>query len=541
MTRLELVWPNKDKFLLVPKDEVGKPVWVDRDHPAASEVRVTDFAATVGEVGEDPFADNLLLTGDSLDVLRILTEVPEYRRVYRGKIKQVYIDPPFNTGQAFAHYDDWLEHATWLSFMRDRLLLIRELLSPDGSVWVHLDDAEHHNMRALLDEVFGRASFVDTVIWQKADSPRNSARWFSNDQDYISVYAKDSSRWLPNRLRRTDEANSIYTNPDHDPRGPWLAGDPYANKPYSKGSYEYSGPTGRVFKPPSGKYWRVAEERLRELDADGRVWWGPKKDARPSIKRYLSDVGDLVPRTLWLSADVGSNRTSNREMKRLFPSGTPFATPKPERLLERIIHIGSNPGDIVLDCFAGSGTTAAVAHKMGRRWVTAEILPETVGSFTRPRLELVVKGEDDGGISTDAAWQGGGGFRAVEVGPSMYVDVPGIGVLLSEEATNGTFSKAVAGQLGYEFQPDAAPLCGVRGRMRLSVLDGTVGDEEVRAIVAALKEGERVEIVGRAALDGAEPLLHSLVKGSRFTKAPRDLLSKTALRMRRLARREVGE
>lgn len=541
MTRLELVWPNKDRFLLVPKDEAGKPVWVDRHHPAASEVRVSDFSGSIGEcVGPDPFADNLIFTGDSLDVLRILAEVPEYRRAYRGKIKQVYIDPPFNTGQAFAHYDDWLEHATWLSFMHDRLLLIRDLLAPDGSVWVHLDDAEHHNMRVLLDEVFGRASFVDTVVWQKADSPRNSARWFSNDQDYISVYAKDPARWLPNRLGRTAEANSIYTNPDQDSRGPWLAGDPYANKPYSKGSFEYTGPTGRVFKPPSGKYWRVAEERLRGLDADGRIWWGPTQDARPSIKRYLSEVGDLVPRTLWLSADVGSNRSSNREMKRLFPSGTPFATPKPERLLERVIHIGSNPGDIVLDCFAGSGTTAAVAHKMGRRWVTAEVLSDTVEAFTRPRLELVVKGEDDGGVSNSTGWEGGGGFRCVEVGPSMYVDVPEIGVLLSPEATNGTFAKAVAGQLGYEFQPGASPFCGVRSRMRLAVLDGVVGHEEVREIVASLNEGECVQIVGRATLDGAETLLISLSKGSRFTKAPRDLLSNSSARMRRRARREVG-
>lgn len=538
MTRLELTWPNKDRFLLVPKDDDGRPLWVDQDHPAAAEVRVSDFTTSTGEVDEtDPYADNLLFTGDSLDVLRILTTVPEYARRYKGKVRLVYIDPPFNTGQAFEHYDDWLEHATWLSFMSARLRLIRELLAPDGSIWVHLDDAEHHHMRVLLDDIFGRASFVDTVVWQKADSPRNSARWFSNDQDYVSVYAKDSARWLPNRLARTEQANSIYTNPDNDPRGPWLAGDPYANKPYSKGKYEFAGPTGRVFAPPSGKYWRVAEERLRELDEDGRIWWGPNGDARPSIKRYLSEVSDLVPRTMWMSADVGSNRTSNREMKRLFPGGTPFSTPKPERLLERIIHIGSNPGDIVLDCFAGSGTTAAVAHKTGRRWVTAEVLPQTVEDFTRPRLELVVKGEDRGGVTSEVGWEGGGGFRCVDIGPSMYVDTP-FGVLLSEEATNGTFAKAVAGQLGYEFQPDATPLCGVQGRMRLAVLDGTVGDEEVRAIVAALGEGERVEIVGRSVLDGAAATLNSVAKGSKITKAPRDLLT-AARRIRRHAEREV--
>ena len=165
--RLELVWPGKDKFLLVPKDETGKPVWVERDHPAASEVRLADFTGVVGDVPEDPYAANLLFTGDSLDVLRILCEVPEYRAIYRGKVKLVYIDPPFNTGQAFEHYDDWMEHSTWLSFMRERLLLIRDLLAPDGSVWIHLDDAEVHRMRCLMDEVFGPGNFISTVIWQK--------------------------------------------------------------------------------------------------------------------------------------------------------------------------------------------------------------------------------------------------------------------------------------------------------------------------------------------------------------------------------------
>ncbi|MGY2873450.1 adenine-specific DNA-methyltransferase [Marmoricola sp. URHA0025 HA25] len=539
MTRLELTWPGKDQFLLVPRDQEGKPVWVDRDHPAAAEVRVSDFVDAVGEVDDaEPHADNLLMIGDSLDALRILSEVPEYRRAYRGKIRLVYIDPPFNTGQAFAHYDDWLEHATWLSFMHERLGLIRELLAPNGSLWVHLDDAEHHHMRVLLDDVFGRAAFVDTVVWQKADSPRNSARWFSNDQDYISVYAKDPSVWRPNRLARTDESNAIYANPDGDARGPWLAGDPFANKPYSKGQYEYTGPTGRVFSPPAGKYWRLSEDRLRELDDDGRVWWGPKGDARPSIKRYLSEVSDLVPRTIWLSSDVGSNRTSNREMKQLFPGLPAFSTPKPERLLERVIHIGSDPGDIVLDCFAGSGTTAAAAHKMGRRWVTSEVLPETVETFTRTRLELVVKGADPGGITEAVSWPGGAGFRVVEIGPSMYVDTP-FGVLLSDAATNGSFSKAVAGQLGYLFQPEAAPLSGVRGRMRLAVLDGVVGTDEVRAVVGALNEGERVEIVGRAILDGSAALLGELSKGSKITKAPRDLLSKAAQRTRRRAAREA--
>jgi adenine-specific DNA-methyltransferase len=534
------MWPNKDRFLLLPKDDDGRPVWVDRSHPAAAEVRVSDFTGSVGDVNDaDPYADNLLFTGDSLDVLRILAEVPEYRRTYRGKLKQVYIDPPFNTGQAFAHYDDWLEHATWLSFMRERLLLTRELLSDTGSVWVHLDDVEQHRMRALLDEVFGAANFVTTVIWQKIHARNNSALHFSADHDFVIVYAKDAAKWRPNRVARTAKSDGDFWNPDDDPRGLWRRSDMTASKAYKDGHYEVTGPHGDVFKPRPGRPWGTSQENFEALRADGRIWWGKDGRSFPFRKRFKSELGNLVPTTIWLHEEVGNNREAKGEIAKLFSQDS-FSTPKPERLLERVLHIGSNPGDIVLDCFAGSGSAAAVAHKMGRRWVTAEILGETVEAFTRPRLEAIVKGDDPGGITEAVGWDGGGGFRSIEVGPSMYVDTP-FGVLLSQEATNGTFSKAVAGQLGYEFQPDSAPLCGLRGRMRLAVLDGTVGEEEVRAIVAALNEGERVEIVGRSVLDGAEALVTSLAKGSKITKAPRDLLTKSALRTRRRAQREVGE
>lgn len=534
--RLELTWPNKDQFLLVPKDEDGKPVWVERDHPAAAEVRIHDFDQAVGQVDDaNPYGDNLLFTGDSLDVLRILAEVPEFRREYRGKVKLIYLDPPFNTGQVFTHYDDWMEHSTWLSFMRDRLVLAKELLAPDGSIWVHLDDAEVHRMRMLMDEVFGPQNFIATVIWEKADSPRNSARHLSVDQDQVLVFARNADTWRPRRLPRTDEANAIYKNPDGDPRGPWLPGDPYAGKPYSLGSYVITGPTGRHFQPPAGKYWRISEEKFTELDRDGRIYWGPDRSARPSIKRYLSEVGDLVPRTLWKHPDVGSNRTSSNEMRALFPGQNTFSTPKPERLLERVIRIGSDPGDLVLDVFGGSGTTAAVAHKMGRRWVTCEVLPETVATFTQPRLAKVVAGDDGGGITDSVGWTGGGGFRTVTVGPSMYEVTP-VGVLLADWATNGRFARAVAGQLGFEWQTKKhAPFCGVRGRMRLAVLDGAVGEEEVRQIVAALGEKERVTVVAKSVLPGAEELLTKLSPGSKVRKAPRDVLAPARARRTRKA------
>lgn len=590
--RLELTWPNKDKFLLVPKDETGKPVWVERDHPAASEVRLSDFADVVGDVNRaNPHADNLLFTGDSLDVLRVLAEVPEYRREYRGKVKLVYIDPPFNTGQTFTHYDDWMEHSTWLSFMRDRLLLIRDLLAPDGSVWVHLDDAEVHRMRCLMDEVFGSGAFSGEIVWQKADSPRSDAKGFSVDQDYVLVYGRQAGSWVPNRLPRPAELDAIYKSPDGDPE-PWFDDNPTAPsaKTHQGMVYAIQSPfTGKLQYPAKGRCWFAEQSRIlaslnewapydvRVLDdAEERalicgvepdevrpgvaalVLSVPLAEAREAAqqryrqgnwpemvfrskgeggigrKRYRPTTG-VAPRTLWLNEDVGHNRTAKAEIKALFPGLNPFSTPKPERLIEKVLAVGSQPGDIVLDCFGGSGTTAAVAHKMGRRWVTSEILPGTVAAFTRPRLELVVQGEDAGGISKAASWAGGGGFRCVVVAPSMYEVTP-FGVMLAEWATNGRFARAVAGQLGFDWQDDSAPFCGQRGRMRLAVFDGVIGAEEVRLTLSALAEKERVTIVAQSVLPEAEAALEAAPKGSRIRKAPRDLLTTAAARARRVAR-----
>lgn len=344
-------------------------------------------------VSDDDIFDNRLICGDNLLALKALEQE------FTGKVKCIYIDPPYNTGSAFEHYDDGVEHSLWLSLMRDRISILKRLLHHEGSLWINIDDNECHYLKVMCDELLGRENFVTSIIWEKADSPRNSARQFSTDHDYILVYSKDPS-WVPRRLPRTAEADAIYANPDDDPRGDWLPGDPYANKPYSRGQYTITGPTGRTFQPPPGRFWRVSEERLRELDSDGRVWWGPTGNARPSIKRYLSEVADLVPRTLWRKGEVGSNRTSKNEMRGLFPGDTSFATPKPERLIQRIITISTNPGDIVLDSFLGSGTTAAVAHKMRRRWLGVELGPQCE-SHCLPRLRNAIDGKDHIGVSAD--------------------------------------------------------------------------------------------------------------------------------------------
>lgn len=384
--------------------------WVNKNQAKVSTDEVPYHLLKQVKAYGDP-SDNLLIQGDNLLALKALLPF------FAGQVKCIFIDPPYNTQSAFEHYDDKLEHSQWLSMMYPRLVLLRELLSEDGSIWVSLDDNEAHYLKVLMDEVFGRQCFVTNVIWEKADSPRNSARQFSSDHDHVLVYSKSTS-WTPYKLPRTEESNAIYTNPDSDLRGPWIPGDPYANKPYSKGLYQVVGPTGRTFSPPPGRYWRISEEKLVELNKDGRIWWGPTGEARPSIKRYLSEVSDLVPRTLWRRDDVGSNRTSKNEMRGLFPDEASFGTPKPEALMLRIMQVSSKEGDIVLDSFLGSGTTAAVAHKMGRRYIGIE-MGEHAKTHCLPRLEKVIDGEQ-GGISESVGWNGGGGFRFCELGDPAF-------------------------------------------------------------------------------------------------------------------------
>ncbi len=252
--------------------------------------------------------------------------------------------------------------------MSPRLKLAKNLLRNDGVIFISIDDNEVTSLRNLCDEIFGEENFVATNIWEKADSPRNSARQFSEDHDYVVVYSKDPS-WTPFRLKRTKESNAIYSNPDNDPLGKWIAGDPFANKPYSKGLYTVTGPTGRQFSPPPGRFWRISEEKLWALDSQGRIWWGPTGNARPSIKRYLAEVADLVPRTLWRKEEVGSNRTSKNEMRKLFPDTPSFDTPKPVGLMLRILNVATSKDDgaLVLDFFAGSGTLGDAVFQLNAK------------------------------------------------------------------------------------------------------------------------------------------------------------------------------
>ena len=517
--KLELTWVGKDRRLLSHGDD--RYEWVDPADWRVSEIRLLHDVDTVG----DPDSGNLLIHGDAMHALDALIHIPELAARYEGKVKLVYIDPPFNTGQAFTHYEDNLEHSVWLTLLRDRLTQIQRLLAPDGSVWVHLDDNEQHRARCVLDEVFGAENFVTTVVWEKATGAKGDTD-IAGSHDSLHVYAASRAKWKSSRnlLPRTDEQLDRYRNPDADPRGPWRQGaDGTAKSGDEKSRWPITTPSGRVVTPPRGRYWAFSRTTFEAALTEGRVYFGKEGDALPIIKTYLSSAkAGVVPRSWWPASEVGSNQEAKRDhLRKMFPGIDPFDTPKPERLLERVIHIGSNPGDIILDCFGGSGSTAAVAHKMGRRWVTAEVSADTISTFLRPRLELVVKGEDPGGVTESVGWEGGGGFTHVEVGPSMFEEIDGT-VVMADWAVGGELTEAVAAQLEFELAPEG-PLAGRKGRKRLAVVDGMVTAPVVEHLVGLIGDDETLLVVGRALAPGVEDRVRELRSGSRARKIPRDL------------------
>lgn len=650
--KLELTWYNKDQALIPTEGGRYGYTWVDPQDPRYCETHTLVFDETVycaqkpktegttysKRADITPTKDNLLVLGESGDFLEALTRVPELADKYVGKIKCVYIDPPFNTAQTFANYEDNLEHSVWLTMMRDRLIHLRNLLSDDGSIWVHLDDCENHRMRVLLDEVFGSSNFVAEVQWQKADSGRNDVTGFSIDQDVILVYGKTNELSL-NRMPRTEKDNARFSNPDGDEHGVWFSDNrsaPGAQERGYVGAIEHP-LTGELFYPANGSHWRYNAERLlqslkqygdyifSEPDAENIKERARRMDIDPKDVRV--DMPDIVlasrnpkkaqdrieqgnwpeffvtknsfgrksyppkhgqpPRTWWTNNEVGHNREAKSEIKALFPSSTPFSTPKPERLLERILHIATNPGDIVLDIFAGSGTTAAVAQKMGRRWVTCELMENTIESFTRPRLEKVIKGEDMGGISitegermdnTDEGlpegltpddaqkltsllnkalsnqpeikkdptvktikrliatkkakdvinWRGGGGFTMARLSPSCFGYDPEIDlVTLTKNATGQILVDSVAANLGFYLTPEDRHFDGVLGRQHLAVIEGVLNEDKVNDLMAHLPQGNTLLIAATIVDEGIREYIRSFKKGSRIINIPLDIFTYT--------------
>ena len=368
--------------------------------------------------GDEKSTDNLLIHGDNLEALKALMPF------YRGRIKCIFIDPPYNTQSAFEHYDDKLEHSQWLSMMLPRLELLRDLLSEDGSIWVTIDDNEAHYLKVLMDEVFGRGNFVANVVWRSSDNSNNDARTFSVDHNQVLVYSA-SPGWLTIKQDAV-EKRTHFRNDDNDPRGPWFDGNPLNSpKPRENLKYVLTAPNGnRIQPPPNG--WRWEPATMQEKLATGEIRFN---ENMTGIKRrtYLYEMKGLPPSTLWTDLlKTGHNRQAKSEQKNLDIGTDLFSTPKPERLLAEVLNIATNPGDLVLDSFLGSGTTAAVAHKMGRRWIGIE-MGEHALTHCLARLQKVVAGEQ-GGISAAVGWGqskdgqpfDGGGFRLARLGAPVF-------------------------------------------------------------------------------------------------------------------------
>lgn len=433
--KLELTWIGKHKR---PKLE-ARILLEDPEKSYHAKVRSESVAF-----------DNRLIFGDNLLALKALEQE------FTGKVKCVFIDPPYNTGSAFTHYDDGLEHSIWLGLMRDRLEIIKRLLSDDGSLWITIDDNEAHYLKVLCDEIFGRGNFVSSFAWEKDKGRRNDTD-ISSAHDHILLFVKNREVWkkIRNPLPRTEAQKSRYRNPDNDPRGVWLQGDNGTAKSGSESlRYPITLPSGRVVTPPKGNYWRFSKDNFEKARSEGRVYFGANGDGMPLIKRYLTDVQDgVVPRTWWTAEEAGSNQSAKRDhLRKLLPDIEPFATPKPEELVRLVLHIATNPGDLVLDSFAGSGTTGAVAHKMGRRWIMVE-LGEHCHTHIIPRLQKVIDGEDQGGISKAVNWQGGGGFRYFRLAPTLIVNDKWGNQIINPDYNPEMLAEALAKLEGFTYMP----------------------------------------------------------------------------------------
>lgn len=406
---VELVWPNKDLTLYA--SGLTSYEWVRSTDRRSSKPPKSE-AIYPSEFGPN---SNALVIGDGLDAIESLSQTNIFAA---DKVRLVYIDPPFNTGKTFNQYGDKLARPMWLSMMRDRLAALKPLLREDASVWVHLDDSEVHRARAIMDEVFGDGAFVASIVWQKRTT-RDSRAAFSSNHDSILVYAPSGPRaWKTHRnLLVKDE--SLLRNRDNDPRGPW-ADAPFTAPGYRKAQqYDIVTPAGNVLRPPRGRSWYATERTFKDLLAEDRIWFPKGGSSSPRIKLFAHQLRGLVPFTVWGSGDVGTNDDAKRHLHELFPHVDVFDTPKPEELLERIIHISTNPGELVMDLFAGSGTTATTAHKMRRRWIAVERNTQTVLEFTLPRLGKVVEGTDPGGVTSQMSWTGGGAFDLMHVAPRL--------------------------------------------------------------------------------------------------------------------------
>ena len=421
---------------------IGKDKVVKHHHEVPFKILQREYVHTAPEGSPVNSIGNRIIHGDNLEALKAL--LPEYE----GRVKCIYIDPPYNTGNEGWVYNDnvnepriqkWLHqvvgkegedltrHDKWLCMMYPRLKLLHRLMAEDGVLFVSIDDNEVSTLRLMLDEIFGVGNFITTVIWQKVFSPKNSARHFSEDHDFILVFAKNSITWTPKLIPRTEAQNKAYKNPDNDPRGTWVSGDLQARNFYSAGTYPITCPSGKIIPGPGkGMYWRFSEENFLQLDKDDRVWWGKDGDNMPRLKRFMAEVKQgVVPQTLWSYSEVGHTQDAKKELLSILDfdkSEDVFITPKPSTLIDRILQIATDKDSIVLDSFAGSGTTAHAVLKLNaqdggnRKFILTEMM-DYAETITAERVRRVMGGY---GEEAKAVAGLGGSFEYYTIGAALF-------------------------------------------------------------------------------------------------------------------------
>lgn len=467
--------------------------WIGKDEELKLEPRILieDQSKSYG----DPKSENMLIHGDNLLALKALEQD------FSGRIKCIYIDPPYNTGSAFEHYDDNLEHSTWLNLMKPRLEILKNLLDKEnGSIWISIDDDECHYLKVLCDEVFGRSNFIANVIWEKKFSPQNDATWLSDSHDHILVYAKNKAIWRPYLLPRTMDTDKRFKNPDNDPRGVWASTDMTAKTYSATTDYPITTPSGKIINPTESRCWIVSKEKFDSLVQDNRVYFGKKGNNVPRSKLFLTEVqGGLVSKTIWNRTEVGDNQEAKNEIKKLFPEDV-FDTPKPERLLKRILDLASKPADRVLDSFLGSGTTSAVAQKMGRKHIGVE-LGNHANTHCLPRLKKVTDGNDGLPLSEKLGWKGGSGFKFYNLAPSL-LRKDGFGNWIIDEKYNANMlAAAMCKHEGFKYYPDEN-MYWKQGKSTendfIFVTTGFVTAEQLDAIHGEMKDAESLLVCAKA-------------------------------------------
>lgn len=354
--------------------------------------------------------NNYIYQGDNLDVLNKICSK------YKGSVKCVYIDPPYNNGEVYSHYNDRQEHNTWASCFEDTLFSLKPFLREDGSIWISIDDGNVHHARLIADRVFGKKNYLTTIVWQHRTT-RENRKLFSNNHEYLLVYCINTKKFTnsANRAPATEDILDRYKNPDNDPRGRWqsISANVQAGHAVASQFYSIMSPSGKTHTPPKGRCWAHNEKKMKEEIEKGNVWFGKDGNGVPRIKKFLNSTEiSTSHETIWSAEECGTNKSAKKHILKLFPKEDVFDTPKPEELIKKIFEISTNERDLVLDCFLGSGTTVAVAHKMNRSYIGIEIGNHIV-DLVAQRLKTIIKNEDPDGITKSADWNGGGSFELI--------------------------------------------------------------------------------------------------------------------------------